>query len=184
MRELEPELQKIREKYKDKQEQARQTMELYRKHGTNPFSGCFTVLIQLPVFIALFFLFQSGFEKSADLLYSFINYPAYLQQNFIGVDLLERSIILALLVGISQFIYSWLSVPKIAPATEKGSFQQEFARGMNMQIRYFFPLIFFIFSLNIPSAVALYWVTSNMFSIGQELFVRKAAKPLENTQKQ
>ncbi len=179
MRELEPELQKIREKYKDKQEQAKQTMELYKKHETNPFSGCITVLIQLPILIALFLVFQSGFAENASLLYSFVNYPAQLSPNFLGINLYEKSYILAVLVGVSQYLYTVLSLPKTAKAGKGASFQQEFARSMNIQMRYVFPVLFVFFSLSIPAAVALYWVTTNIFSIGQELFVRYLAKKNE-----
>lgn len=177
MRELEPEIKKIREKYSDKQEQARKTMELYQEHGTNPFSGCLTVLIQLPIFVALFFVFQSGFTESVDLLYSFVSYPDFIQTVFLGLNLHERSIILAVLVGLSQYGYTALSLPKTAPLPSgKASFQEEFSRSMNFQMKYFFPVLFALFSLSIPAAVALYWLTSNMFSIAQELIVRFPAK--------
>ena len=175
MRELEPELRAIREKHKDKQEQARATMELYKKHGTNPFSGCLTVFIQLPILIALFLVFRDGFVENAALLYPAIKYPAESSAMFLGIDLHQKSYVLAVLVGLSQFLYTKLSLPK-APPRGGGTFQEEFARSMNLQMRYFFPVLFVLFSISIPSAVALYWVTSNMFSIAQELIVRKAAE--------
>ncbi len=176
MRELEPELKKIRERHKDKQEQAKQTMELYKAHGTNPFSGCLTVLIQLPILIALFFVFRDGFAENAGILYSFVHYPGNISPDFLGVNLQERSYVLAVLVGVSQYFYTTLSLPKTTPSAGEKTFQEEFARSMNMQMRYIFPVLFVVFSLSIPSAVALYWVTSNMFSIGQELFVRYGGK--------
>ncbi|MFA5841618.1 MAG: YidC/Oxa1 family membrane protein insertase [Candidatus Paceibacterota bacterium] len=175
MRELEPELQKIREKYKDKQEQAKQTMELYKLHGTNPFSGCVTVLIQLPVLIALFLVFRDGFAENAGILYPFVHYPGTISTHFFGIDLGSKSYIMAALVGITQYFYTTLSLPKPSPGSGGKTFQEEFARSMNMQMRYIFPVIFVFFSLSIPSAVALYWVTTNLFSIGQELFVRYLA---------
>lgn len=176
MRELEPELKKIREKYKDKQEQAKHTMELYKKHGTNPFSGCLTVFVQLPILIALFLVFKSGFAENSGLLYSFVHYPPHITLNFLGADLNSKSYVLAVLVGLSQYFYTTLSLPKTNKGESGGSFQEEFARSMNMQMRYIFPVLFIAFSLSIPSAVALYWLTSNIFSIGQELFVRHTAK--------
>lgn len=172
MRELEPELKKIKENHPDKETQAKKTMELYQKHGTNPFSGCLTVVIQLPVLIALFLVFRGGFGENASLLYSFIHYPSYISPNFFGIDLHQKSYILAVIVGLSQYFYSSLSIPKPSTPSKNSNFQEEFARSMNLQARYVFPIVFTVFSLSIPSAVALYWVTSNMFSIGQELFVR------------
>src|SRR3989344_7583049 len=60
MRSLAPHLEKLKEKHKDnKQEQARKTMELYKEHGINPFSGCLLVLIQLPIIFALYFVFNT-----------------------------------------------------------------------------------------------------------------------------
>lgn len=182
MRELEPELRIIKEKHKDKQEQARQTMELYKKHKTNPFSGCITIFIQLPILIALFLVFRNGFTENANLLYSFVHYPAQIAPGFLGIDLHEKSYILAFLVGISQYFYTALSMPKPAPTKGEKTMQGEFARSMNMQMRYVFPVLFVVFSLSIPSAVALYWLTTNLFSIGQELFVRHAAKKEEGLQ--
>jgi len=176
MRELEPELKKIREKHKDKQEQARHTMELYKKHGTNPFSGCLTIIIQLPVFIALFLVFRNGFSENAGLLYSFVHYPDHISTVFLGVNLEEKSFIVAVLVGLSQYFYTALSIPKSPPPSGEKSLQEEFARSMNLQMRYVFPVLFTVFSLSIPSAVALYWLTSNLFSVGQEFFVRHGAK--------
>lgn len=182
MRELEPELRIIKEKYKDKQEQARQTMELYKKHKTNPFSGCLTIFIQLPILIALFLVFRDGFTENANLLYSFVHYPSQISSFFLGIDLHEKSYFLAILVGVSQYFYTTLSLPKPAPIVGEKTMQEEFARSMNMQMRYVFPVLFVVFSISIPSAVALYWVTTNLFSIGQELFVRYAAKRGEKIQ--
>lgn len=176
MRELEPELKKIKEKYTDKQEQAKKTMDLYKKHGTNPFSGCLTVFIQLPILIALFLVFRSGFTENSGLLYSFVYYPPHMTPDFLGISLNEKSYVLAVLVGISQYVYTTLSLPKTSKSEGGGSFQEEFSRSMNMQMRYVFPVLFVVFSLSIPSAVALYWVTSNIFSIGQELFVKRSSE--------
>jgi len=178
MRELEPELKAIREKHKDKQEQAKATMELYKKHGTNPFSGCLTIFIQLPVLIALFLVFKNGFIENQNLLYSFVAYPPDTSAVFLGMDLHQKNYILAVLVGLSQFLYTKISLPKPAPPSG-GNFQEEFARSMNLQMRYFFPVLFVIFSMSIPSAVALYWLTSNMFSIAQELLVKRMSQKEE-----
>ena len=61
MRAIAPHVEKLKEKHKDnKQEQARKTMELYKEHGINPFSGCLLVLIQLPIIFALYFVFFKG----------------------------------------------------------------------------------------------------------------------------
>lgn len=179
MREIEPELRALREKYPDKQEQAKRTLELYKKYDLNPFSGCLPVLIQLPVFLALFFVFKDGLVQSTEHLYSFVHIPATSNHFFLTFDLTLKSYILALLVGISQYVYSALSLPKSTPITSnKPTFQEEFSRSMNLQMRYFFPILFVFISANVPAAVALYWLTSNLFSVGQEMAVRKHRKPI------
>lgn len=76
MKKIEPEAQKLRDKHKNnKQEQAKQIMELYKKHGVNPFSSCLLMIIQLPIILALYWVFYKGFNGGVDptLLYSFIS---------------------------------------------------------------------------------------------------------------
>ena len=76
MKKIEPEAQKLRDKHKNnKQEQAKQIMELYKKHGVNPFSSCLLMLVQFPIIIALYWVFYKGFNGGVDptLLYSFVS---------------------------------------------------------------------------------------------------------------
>src|SRR3989344_2650113 len=76
MREVEPELKKIREETNGKQEeQARRTMEIYKKHGISPFSGCLLLLVQLPILIALYQLFMKDITANIDFLYPFVSFP-------------------------------------------------------------------------------------------------------------
>ena len=74
---IQPKIKEIQDKFKDKkEEQTRRIMELYKEHKTNPFSGCFLLILQLPVFIALFQVFRYGFDVSSfSYLYSFIPHP-------------------------------------------------------------------------------------------------------------
>ena len=76
MKKIEPEAQKLRDKHKNnKQEQSKQIMELYKKHGVNPFSSCLLMIIQLPVILALYWVFYKGFNGGVEptLLYSFVS---------------------------------------------------------------------------------------------------------------
>ena len=186
MRTLGPKIQEIKDKYKkNHQEQARKTMELYREHGINPFSGCVMVLIQLPIIYALYLLFLRGIEFGAqELLYSFITMPEIIQTNFFGIiDMAERSILLAALAGLSQFYQMKLAIPPVLkqPSKKSPSFRDDFARSMNIQMRYMMPAIIFFIALSFSSAVALYWTTMNLFAIVHEALVKqKARKILEN----
>jgi YidC/Oxa1 family membrane protein insertase len=175
MKQIEPEIQKIKENVKDKNEQGKQTLDLYRKRGVNPFAGFFLVLIQLPILIGLYRVFRSGFPKiDFSLLYSFVHAPASVSMMFLGADLLvsiKLRFILAILAVITQFIQINLSLPKVT-RKENASFQHDLAYSMNMQMRYILPLIMFPIAY-ISSVIALYLVTTNLFMTAQELFVKR-----------
>jgi len=182
MRSLAPHLEKIKEKHKEnKQEQARKTMELYKEYGINPFSGCLLVLVQLPVIFALYFVFFKGLpDLKIEHLYSFVQLPSVVNMVFLGIVLSKKSIVLAFLAAITQYYQIKLSIPSMAPA-EKGakpSFKDDFARSFNMQMRYMLPIIVFGISYSISAAIALYWTTSNLFSIAHELYVKRKAEKL------
>lgn len=204
LRTLEPDIKDLKEKHsKDKQEQARQVMELYRKHGVSPFSGCLTVLVQLPVIIALYWVFWKGlkFDPSLldafphipghintallnhDILYSFVHIPEFVKTNFLGfIDMTGKSILLALLAGISQYFQIKLSMPDSGKLSLKstGSLKDDLMQSMKFQMRYILPVFVSVFAYTISAAVALYWVTSNTFSIAQELLVKRKAEALQS----
>lgn len=187
MRAIEPHIKKIKEKHKnDQQAQARATMELYKEHGVNPFSGCFLMLLQLPVIFALYFVFFKGLKFDQNILYSFISLPDHMDMVFLGTDLAGKSAVFALLAAITQYFQIKFSMPAISVPQEpientKPSFQDEFSRSMATQMRYVFPVLVFFISYSISSAVALYWIVSNLFSICHELFVKRKAEELMKT---
>jgi YidC/Oxa1 family membrane protein insertase len=172
MRQIEPEVQKIKEKVTDKQEQARQLMQLYKDKGVNPFAGLFLILLQFPILIGLYRVFRSGLPTvDPTLLYSFVHLPATVAMNFVGINLVYKSILLALITVITQFIQLNLALPTPKKGEDK-SFKGDLAYSMNMQMKYIFPLV--IFPIAYFSAVlALYLTTSNIFMILQELFVKR-----------
>ena len=134
MKELDPHIKAIKEKHKsNKQEQAKQMMDLYGKHGVSPFSGIIAIFIQLPIIIALYWVFFKGLKVDPallaaidhlagnlpssllnhDILYSFVHLPESIKVEFLGlVDLTGKSIVLALIAGISQYVQINLSMPK------------------------------------------------------------------------
>lgn len=182
MRTLTPHLEKLKEKHKDnKQEQARKVMELYKEHGINPFSGCLLVLLQLPIIFALYFVFFKGLPNlNAEHLYSFVHLPSAVSMMFLGIILSKKSVILAVFAAVTQYYQIKLSIPVMAPL-EKGvkpSFKDDFARSFNMQMRYMLPIIVFGVSYSISAAIALYWTTSNLFSILHELYVKRKAEEI------
>mgnify|MGYP001563982476 CR=1 FL=1 len=174
---LTPELNKIKESGVSKEEQARLTFELYRKHKTNPFSGCLLILIQIPIIFALYYVFFKGINFENDLLYSFIHVPEKLNMMFLGIlDMGQKSLILAILAGVSQYLQAYF-MPKPPTPISNGkslpSFSESFSKSMNMQMKYIFPFIVTWIAYSISGAIALYWITSNIFTVLQQIYVGK-----------
>lgn len=178
---LAPELNKIKNSGASKEEQARQTFELYKKHRVNPFSGCLLVLIQLPIIFALYFVFFRGINFESNLLYSFIHIPENANMIFLGMlDISKKSLVLAVLAGVSQYLQARFMPARNASHSEAGgskptipSFSDSFAKSMNMQMKYIFPFFIAFIAYSISGAVALYWITSNLFMVGQQIYVKK-----------
>jgi len=196
MRLLEPEIKALKEKHSgDNKAQAEAMMELYKKHELNPFSGCLTVLIQLPVIFALYWVFFKGLKIDPSLisdgahaagiipssllpkeaLYSFVSPPEEIKIAFLGlIDMTKKSVLLALLAGATQYFQIKLAMPgKGGLPKPSGSFKEDLAASMRFQMRFVLPVFVAVFAYMISAAVALYWATSNLFSIGHELLVRK-----------
>lgn len=178
MKAIEPDIQKIKEEYKDdKQEQAKKTFELYKEKGVNPFSGCLVLIVQLPIIFALYYVFYRGLTITGEGLYSFVKIPEVINTNFLGIlDVTSKSIVLAILTGISQFFQMKYAMPSTPPSNGEKSFANDFAKSMNFQMKYILPVFIAIVSYTISAAVALYWLTSNLFAIGQEIYVRRRFK--------
>lgn len=181
MREVEPKLKEIREKYKeDRQKQARAMMDIYNGAGINPFSSILLLFLQIPIIIALYFSVISGGgvplpDINGDLLYSFVAIPTAVSMMLLGiVDIAARSIPLALLAGITQFIHSHLSLPKQEPRdpNKTPDLKDDFARSMQLQMRYVMPILIFIVAYTFSGAIGLYFTVSNIMSIAQEYVVR------------
>ena len=182
MKRMEPEIKQIKKDYPNKEEQAKKTFELYKKYGTNPFSGCLVILIQLPVIFALYYVFYKPFSINPSLIYPFIQIPSLIHTNFIGlINMSDKSLVLALFAGISQFIQGYLATP-IKPKLEivtgveveaPKTFQEQLSDSMQMNVRYILPIFITFIAWKISAAVALYWITSNIFTILQEAYIRR-----------
>ena len=180
VKQLEPEITKLKEEHKeDKQEQARQTMALYKEKGVNPFSGFLLILIQIPVIFALYWVFLRGGlpEINMDIIYSFTPIPENINMNLLGlIDVSKKSILFALLAGATQYFQIKYSLPPMKARTGKASLKDDLARSFHIQMRYVMAIIVFSIAYAISAAVAIYWTTSNLFAIGQEIYVRKTIK--------
>jgi YidC/Oxa1 family membrane protein insertase len=172
---LQPKLKEIKKSISDKQEQARKTLELYKEHGVNPFSSFLLILVQFPIIIALYWVFKDGgLEIDPTLLYSFISQPENISLTHFGLDLAKKSYLLAALAGITQYIHVSRSASFKQMSDSDGQTEQEKMMAMvGKAMKYTMPIMITIFAYVIGGAVALYWVTSNIFMIVQEYFLQK-----------
>lgn len=178
MREIDPKMKKLRKDLKEnKEELAKQTMALFKEYKINPFASFLLILIQLPIIIGLYLVLvdeSKALSFAPQFLYSFIDPPAAVSLSFLGlVDLTGKSIILALIVAATQFVFAKLMTPpKPAETSEKPTLEEDIQKSMSVQMKYVFPVLMGVVAYAASASIALYFVVSNTFSIGQELFVR------------
>lgn len=178
LEELQPKMKEIQKKCKDKEERARQMMIFYKENKVNPASGCLPLLIQLPIFIALYWVLRNISETIINNgqiqgVYQFITNPETINPMFLGlVNLAVPSLFLAILAGVFQFVQSKMMFKdssKVRPKGQKMDIQQTMGR----QMTYFMPLIIVFISLKLPAGLPLYWAASTLFGIGEYLLVNR-----------
>jgi len=174
MSQLQPKIKEIQKKYKNKEEQAKAMMELYKEHKVNPMAGCLPILIQLPLLIALFQVFRTGLNvESLDVLYSFVSRPEALNVIFLGlVDLSQRNITLAILAGLFQFIQSKMIMPQNIAKTKNKAGGLDFSSMMSQQMLYMMPILTVFIAWSMPAALPLYWIVVTLFGIVQQYFTK------------
>lgn len=177
---LAPKIKEIQKNHKDdKEKQTKALLELYREHKVNPFSGFLLLLIQLPILIALYRVFLAGFSsKTLSGLYSFISVPKFFNYSFLGIiDLSKANIFIVLAAGLAQYFQTKLAVPK----TNKPFKDLSASERMGQQMVYLGPIltIVFLYFLNLPSAVGLYWLTTSVFSAIQQIIINEKIKTID-----
>lgn len=175
---MQGDLEEVKEKHKNNKEAlAREQMQLFKKHKVNPLAGFGALFIQLAVIIALYLaLFREGFpEINTALLYSFVQAPATVSTAFFGiVDLLTpHHIILAILVGASQYFAIRLTLGRTPVAAGLKPDKLAVQRMQQNMMLYMMPAVMAVTSFYFAAAVGLYFVTSNLFSLGQEWIIRR-----------
>ena len=178
MKEKGGELSLIKEKYKDKQEQAVKVMEFYKTNKINPFSSILTIIIQIPIIFSLYYIFfKSGLpDVDTNLLYSFIKAPVSVSMNFAGlIDVSQKSLVLAFLAAVTSFWQMHLASKSINKQAniKQTSNKEDFSAVMAKQMKYTMPIVVFFVSWKISAIVALYWFVSNLVGIAQDEYVRK-----------
>ena len=156
MRKVQPKMQQIRERYSDDRQQMNQAlMELYKKEKINPLGGCLPILVQIPVFIALYWVLMESVELRHAEFMLWID------------DLSSRDpyFILPLLMGASMLIQMRLNPPPMDPIQKRV-----------MQV---LPFIFTGFFMLFPAGLVLYWLTNNILSIAQQWFIMRQVERAE-----
>ena len=150
MRKLQPKMQELKERYgSDKQKLNSAMMELYRQEKANPLGGCLPILVQIPVFIALYWVLIETVEMRQAPFIFWLN------------DLSSKDpfFVLPLIMGVSMFFQQKLSPPPADP--------------MQAKVMQFFPVMFTGFFAFFPSGLVLYWVVNNILSILQQWVITR-----------
>lgn len=174
---LQPKIKEVQEKYKnDRAAQSQAVMALYKQEGVSPASGCLPLLLQLPIIIAIYQVFLRGLtsESLSNSLYTFVPHPGVIIPTFLGLDLQQGAfvIVVAIVAGIAQFIQAKLTNQnqKTDGQKSKGG---DFAKAMQTQMLYFFPIITVVIVWKFGAIIGLYWLTSTLFSIGEQLLISR-----------
>ena len=150
MQKLQPHMTELREKYKDdKERMSREVMELYKKHRVNPLSGCLPMVVQIPVFIALYNVLMNAIELRHAPFHLWI----------VDMSAKDPYYVTPLVMGATMFLQQKMSPSAPDPTQQK--------------VMMMMPVIFTFMFINLPSGLVLYWVVNNVLSIGQQYYILK-----------
>ncbi|WP_069813597.1 membrane protein insertase YidC [Streptomyces sp. TP-A0874] len=188
MQVLQPRMKAIQERYKnDKQRQSEEMMKLYKETGTNPLSSCLPILAQSPFFIALYQVLnhiargqrvgvmdqalvdsaRNAHIFGAPLSVKFMDSAAKVES--LGATLTDVrmvTVIMIVLMSASQFYTQRQLMTKNVDLTVKTPFMQQ-----QKMLMYVFPIMFAVFGINFPVGVLVYWLTTNVWTMGQQMYV-------------
>jgi len=151
LKDLAPKIKEIQTKYKDdKQRQSAAMMELYKKHGANPMGGCLPLLLQIPVFFAIYRVLLNSIELKGAEWILWINDLAEMDPYYV----------LPILMGASMWLQQKITPNTMQDETQKKIFQM-------------LPIIFTFFFLWFPAGLTLYWFVNNVFTIAQQYTINK-----------
>ncbi len=185
-RDLQPQLDKLKEKYKyDKKKLAEKQMELMKQHGLNPASGCYSMIITILIFTALYSVIRQvtmapDISAINDKMYTaFLKFGdiSELSTKFWYLDLAKPDpyYILAILTGLSQFVMAKMNMPYsetgVKAAKKTPDKKDDIAYNMQQQSLYIMPAMMVMLGASLPSGVTIYILTSTIFSIVQNYYI-------------
>jgi YidC/Oxa1 family membrane protein insertase len=184
MQVLAPKLKELQAKYKDdKQRQNEEVMKFYREHGVNPFGACLPLLLQLPVFVSLFYMLRTDLKKricgpalrahgivsSKAIEKATCNQVAPHAAKFLFLpDITAKATGIALVVLIALYVSSQVASTLMMSATAPAG-----SKGMMLALPFVFVLILYRY----PAGLLVYWITTNLWTMGQQYFVRRSITP-------
>jgi len=175
---LQPQIKAIQTKHKeDKETQAKEIMELYGKHNINPLTPILVMLIQLPIIFAVYRIFINGFSNGAlDLLYPSIHLPEVPGQNFLGLvnDLTIPSMTIAVFAAVAQYFQGKLSFAKRKKGSKGQKLPESSVETIGKRMIFFMPIFTLLILSSLPAAIGLYWLTTTVFSIFQQVIVNQS----------
>src|SRR5215210_5834324 len=157
LQQLQPEIKRIQERYKeDKQRMNQEVMRFYQEHKVNPLGSCLPLALQIPFFIALFSLLRSS-EFRQDIAEN---------HSFLFIDDLAHKVTQPGVLAILIVLYIGTQLGSTMVTTLSADKTQQ-------RIMYALPFVFATFIVNFPAGLIVYWITTNVWTIGQQLLVRK-----------
>ena len=192
MQELQPEMAKLQAKYKGKKDQlsrqamAEEQMALYKEHGSNPFAACLPIIVQMPIFFALFQVLRSVPKAAENNESIHVLAPNLVHQfndsTIFGAPLFSTlmepgsgnhaaTITLALIMIVAMSATQFITQRQLTARNMSDSAKESPMYRQQQMMLYLFPLIFAIGGINFPLGVLIYWTVSNLWSMGQQWWV-------------
>jgi len=157
MQAYQPQIKALQERYKDdRQRLQRELMDFYRENKINPFASCVPLLLQLPVFMALFYLLRSTEFKNEVI--------ASGDPGFLGITLYEKATGAALIILIALYFVTMVGSTSIMASS---------AEGNQRLLMYALPVMFTPLIINFPAGLVVYWITTNLWTMGQQAVVKR-----------
>ncbi|MEK9152344.1 MAG: YidC/Oxa1 family membrane protein insertase, partial [Patescibacteria group bacterium] len=175
---LQPKVEELKKKYaNNKEEHAKALMAMYSAEKVSPTSSCLPILIQLPIFIALYQALDQGLKsKGFQMLYPFVHNPGTIDTHFFGMDLGVPAAVLAIGAGITQYFQAKMMVTNRPPKGTPGGADEDTLAIMNKQMLYMMPVLTVFIGWKLPAGLSLYWLTTNALAVLQQKVILKKSK--------
>ena len=177
MKLLEPKIKALKETHKgDKEKEALETLALYKEAEVNPFASILIALIQIPILLALYWVFTYEPFPAINIarLYAFTPVPHTASLEFLGlISVAGKSLLLAIFAGLTQLLQAHMALQGTMKPSQGGGIQGDFQKVIGMQLKYVFPFLIGAISYSTSGAVALYFIATNLAGSAQEWHVRR-----------